>query len=45
MGYAPAMQGFRELLGFETDESARPVSGTGRGHEAVDAWLDEAVVR
>jgi hypothetical protein len=35
MGYPPAMQGRRDLLGFETDEAARPVSGTGRGYEAV----------
>lgn len=42
MGFAPGRQGLRELMGF-----SRPVPvsgagvGTGRGHEAVDAWIDE----
>lgn len=41
MGYTAAMQGFRELIGFDT--LPKPVSGagTGRGHVAVDAILDE----
>lgn len=41
MGYPPGMQGYRELVVC----GIRPVSGapvgTGRGHEMVDAIIDE----
>jgi hypothetical protein len=30
MGFSPAKQGYRELVSFETSESARPVSGAPR---------------
>lgn len=40
MGFKPGRQGLKELMGF-----SRPVpvsgAGTGRGHNTVDAWLDE----
>lgn len=44
MGYPPSMNGYRELIGLDRPPVA-PVSGapvgTGRGHEAVEAWIDE----
>lgn len=39
MGYPPRMQGYRELTGCEPAPKAS--AGTGRGHEAIDAWVDE----
>lgn len=37
MGYGPAKQGMREVV-----EIMNPHPGTGQGHHAVDAILDEA---
>jgi len=38
MGYPPSMQGFKELIGCDP----APAADAGRGHEAVEAWIDEA---